>query len=179
MGRQLIPAGSQRDDCVMTPLHLARILVKHFKPCNKILEPCKGSGNFVKAIEYEVHVGYSIQTCELSEGQDFFNFEQKVDWIITNPPYSQMRKFIQHSMKVANNIVFLTTINHLWLRARIRDIEAAGFGIKEIVIFETPESFPQSGFQIGAFHLKKNYVGDISFRRLDTRYSNEQTSNPA
>jgi len=168
MARKLIPTNTKREDCVMTPQDLANALVEHFKPHGKVLEPCKGTGNFIRAIEgYGQNV--SILWCEITEGKDFFNFKDKVDWIITNPPYSKMRKFIQQSMKVSDNIVFLTTINHLWLKARIRDIEKEGFGIKEIVIFETPDSFPQSGFQIGAFYLKKDYIGDIKFKRLEVK----------
>ena len=153
----------------MTPIELAEALVEEFKPYGKILEPCEGTGNFVKAIGYKTHVAHSIQTCEISKGIDFFDFKEKVDWIITNPPYSKMRKFIQHSMEVADNIVFLTTINHLWLKARIRDIESAKYGIKKIVIFDTPKNFPQSGFQIGAFYLKKGYNGDIQFKRMEVK----------
>ena len=168
MKRKLIPTNTKREDCVMTPQDLASTLVKHFNPTGKVLEPCKGTGNFIKAIEgYGQNV--SILWCEITEGKDFFDFKDKVNWIITNPPYSKMRKFIQHSMEVSDNIVFLTTINHLWLKARIRDIQKAGFGIKEIMIFDTPKTFPQSGFQIGAFYLKRDYIGDIKFTQLNTK----------
>lgn len=169
MARKLIPTNTKREDCVMTPIPLAEALVEEFKPFGKILEPCEGTGNFVKAISNKVVVAHSVQTCEITKGIDFFDFKDKVDWIITNPPYSKMRRFIQHSMEVADNIVFLTTINHLWLKARIRDIEQANFGIKKIVIFETPDNFPQSGFQIGAFYLKRDYVGDIQFKRMEDK----------
>lgn len=164
--RRLIPTNTKRDDCVQTPRELARELVKHFKPFGKILEPCKGDGNFLKEME---GYGQNILTpewCEILEGKDFFDFNEKVDWIITNPPYSKMRKFIQKSMEVADNIVFLTTINHLWLKARLRDIGEKNFGIKEILIFDTPKTFPQSGFQIGCFYLQKNYKGNIKFGGL-------------
>ena len=40
---------------------------------------------------------------------------------------------------------------------------------KEIVIFDTPKNFPQSGFQIGAFYLKRGYVGDIKFNSLEVQ----------
>jgi hypothetical protein len=66
-------------------------------------------------------------------------------------------------MQVADNVVFLTTINHLWLKARLRDLKERKFGIKEIIIIETPKTFPQSGFQMGIFHLQRNYVGAITF----------------
>lgn len=174
----LIPTNTKREDCVMTPQYLADALVEHFKPSGKILEPCEGTGNFVKAISNKVMTAHSIQTCEITKNVDFFDFNNKVDWIITNPPYSKMRKFLQHSMEVADNIVFLTSINHLWLKARMRDVEQLGFGIKEIVYFDTPKEFPQSGFQFGAFHLQKNYVGDIRFQKLKTEVNGIRSPNP-
>lgn len=156
---RLIPTNTKREDCVQTPIELAKQLVEHFKPIGRILEPCKGNGNFLSVLPKET------EWCEILEGKDFFDFDKKVDWIITNPPYSKMRKFIRKSMEVSDNIVFLTTINHLWLKARLRDIFGKGFGIKEILIFDTPKTFPQSGFQIGCFYLKKNYKGDIKFEK--------------
>lgn len=122
----------------------------------------ESDGSFVKSLR-NWNTNMIVYTCEILEGKDFFDFKEKVDWIITNPPYSKMRKFIQHSMEVSDNIVFLTTINHLWLKARIRDIKQANFGIKEIILLDTPKNFPQSGFQIGCFHLQKDYIGDIKF----------------
>ena len=76
---------------------------------------------------------------------------------------------MQKSMDVSDNVVFLTSINHLWLKARLRDVFERGFGIKEIIIFDTPKNFPQSGFQMGCFHLKKNHAGDIKFKRLEVK----------
>jgi hypothetical protein len=160
MARKLIPTNTKREDCVQTPVELAEKIVEHFNPKGRILEPCKGKGNFLSVLPK------NALWCEVLEGKDFFDFEEKVDWIITNPPYSKMRKFIQKSMEVAENIVFLTTINHLWLKARLRDIEEKGFGIKEILLFSTPKNFPQSGFQIGCFYLKKDYVGDIKLSKF-------------
>lgn len=148
------------DDEVMTPKYLAEALVNHFKPSGKILEPCKGTGNFLKFLPEDA------LWCEISEGKNFFDFNDKVDWIITNPPWSQIRKFLQHSMEISENVCFLFTINHLWTKARIRDMKEAGFGIKEIVIFDTPDNFPPLGFQVGMIHLQAKYSGDIIFSDL-------------
>lgn len=166
---RLIPTNTNRNDLFQTPLNYAEKIVKHFNPKGKILEPCKGDGNFLKALKLYGDNIDSIEWCEILEQKDFMNYSGKVDWIITNPPYSKMRKFMQKSMEVSNNIVFLTTINHLWLKARLRDIFENGFGIKEIVIFDTPKSFPQSGFQIGCFYLCKGYDGDIKFDILEIK----------
>lgn len=174
MTRKLIPTNTKREDCVQTPVNLALDIMNHFKPTGTILDPCKGEGNFIQAYEtYNLIVqlqgmeGIKWAWCEILENKDFFEFNEKTDWIITNPPYSKMRKFIQHSMEVSDNIVFLTTINHLWLKARMRDIKESGFGVKEILLFDTPKEFPQTGFQMGCFYLQKNYVGNIKLSKLN------------
>ena len=70
-------------------------------------------------------------------------------------------------MELADNVYFLITVNHLWTKARLRDIEENNFGLKEICIFDTPKEFPQSGFQCGMIYLKRNYKGDIKFSKID------------
>ena len=151
---------TNRNDVVMTPQELAEALVNHFKPSGKILEPCKGEGIFLKYLPKDT------LWCEITEGKDFMDFNGKVDWIITNPPWSKVRPFLQKGMKVSDNIVYLTALAHLWFKARLRDIRENNFGIKEIVTFDTPKSFPQGGFQIGAFHIQRGYKGDIKFKDL-------------
>jgi hypothetical protein len=159
------------NDCITTPEYLAKALIEHFKPSGKILEPCKGTGNFLK------YLPEGTLWCEISEGRDFYEFNEKVDWIITNPPWSKIRKFLQHSLKIANNVCFLFTINHLWTKARLRDIKEADFGIKEICLFDTPDNFPPLGFQIGMVHLQRGYSGDIKLTELtETSNSTSLTS---
>lgn len=148
------------DDVVMTPIELAEALVKHFNPQGKGLEPCCGTGNILRYLD-------NADWCEISKDVDFFDYNYNVDYIFTNPPWSKIRPFLQHSMEIANNVYFLCTINHLWTKARLRDIENAGFGIKEICIFDTPSNFPQSGFQVGMFHLERNYKGNIIFNKIN------------
>lgn len=147
------------DDVVMTPEPLAIKLIEHFKPKGHGLEPCRGTGNIWRNLE-------NADWCEISEGKDFFEYNQSVDYIFTNPPWSQIRKFLQHSYCLANDIYMLFTVNHLWTKARLKDMKKAGFGIKEICIFDTPNNFPQTGFQVGMIHISKNYNGNIIFKEL-------------
>ncbi len=174
MNKKLIPTNTKREDCVQTPITLALDIMNYFKPYGNILEPCKGKGNFIEAYEnynlisqLEGNEGIKWTWCEILEGKDFFDFKDKADWIITNPPYSIFRKFLNHSMKVADNIIFLTSINHFWLKVRLRDMKEQNFGIKEITLIDTPKEFPQSGFQFGCVHIQKNYKGKIEFTRLN------------
>lgn len=148
------------NDIVMTPITLAKQLVNHLKPAGIILEPCKGTGNFIEAFkEHDLETDW----CEITKGKNFFNYDKKVNWIITNPPWSQIRTFLNKSMEISDNVCFLMTINHLWTKARLRDIKEKGFGIKEIIIFDTPTNFPQLGFQVGMVYLKKGHLENIKF----------------
>jgi hypothetical protein len=205
------------NDDVQTPRALADRIVAHFQPRGRILEPCKGEGNFYRALRAfartqtrlsdtgyplsggrrakrwpsvhgcpllaksgcasEARTNHSklitnnshpittrasrVQWAERKLDRDFFAWRERVDWIVTNPPWSQFREFLCHAMELADHVVFLVTINHVWTRARIRDITTAGFGLKEIVMIDTPATFPPMGFQLGVVHLARQWVGPV------------------
>lgn len=163
--RSLIPKNG--NDKVLTPDDLALKIVKHFKSkiSGKVLEPCAGDGSFVRALKQE---GYNPIELEIDRGLDFFDYNKTVNWIITNPPWSKAREFALHSYQLSQDIVFLITLNHfIALKARFQDMYEAGFGICEILLVDTPPSFPQSGFQLGAIHFQKGWKGKLEFTSLD------------
>lgn len=161
MGRSL--SAKSGNDKVMTPLCLCEQIVKHFNPHGSILEPCCGSGNFLKVMEAD--------WCEIDKGKDFLSVSGHWDWIITNPPYSKYRDFLNKAMEISDNIVFLQLINATFYKARLQDIFNLGFGIKEILLIDTPKEFPQFGFQMGCVYYKRNYRGSI---KLDSLKGKEQ-----
>lgn len=148
------------NDIVYTPDSLARALVDHFNPKGRGLEPCRGSGNIYKYLK-------NADYCEIQEGKDFYDYNKKVDYIFTNPPWSDIKNFLIHSYSLTDDVYMLFTINHLWTKARLRDMKKNNFGIKEICIFDTPKVFPQSGFQCGMVYLKRNYLGEIKYTELE------------
>lgn len=152
------------NDDVMTPRPLAKAIVEHFRPSGICLDPCRGEGAFFDCLPDD------SLWFEVKEGRDFltgtFPYGDGVNWIVSNPPWSQIRPFLARSMSVSDNVVFLLTVNHIWTKARIRDIRAAGFGIKEILLCDMPREFPQSGFQLGAVHLARGWTGPIALSQL-------------
>ena len=96
----------------------------------------------------------------------FFEYDKKVDWVITNPPWSQIKEFLSHSLDLADNVVFLFTINHLFTKARLRIIYNKGFGIKEICLINAPKELNASGFACGCVYLKKGWDGNIKLSQL-------------
>lgn len=142
-------------DIVYTPEDLAIDIIQHYQPLGIILDPCMGDGAFFNNYPSDCQTDW----CEISRGRDFFDYSDKCDWIITNPPWSMMRRFLTHAMTIADNIVYLTSINHYTTKARLRDMRQANFGIKEIYCIDTPKEFPQSGFQLAAVHTQSEWNG--------------------
>jgi hypothetical protein len=76
----------------------------------------------------------------IKNGEDLFDYDQRVDWIITNPPFSQMREFLKHGYEIANNLVFLTFTTHvLGMKARLQDMSDAKWGVKELLLTPTAQ----------------------------------------
>jgi len=151
------------NDVVQTPPDLAKKIVSYFSPRGKILEPCRGKGNFFRFLP-------CAEWCEISKGRDFMQYNNHVNWIVTNPPWSKITDFLKHSLDVSDNVVFLLTLNHLWTEARIRAIKERGCGIKTIICLKWPpksSGFPRSGFQLGVVHIKKGWKGGIKFATID------------
>lgn len=154
--RRAVPTRSSPElDVVYTPRAMARDVVKHFRPSGVLLEPCKGDGNFLEAFPADADARW----CEIQQGSDFFDWYEPVDWIVSNPPWSEFRAFNLHAMGLAKNIVWVIPLVHFSGRARIRDVRDAGFGLREILLLETPKEWPQGGLQVAGVHLKSGYAG--------------------
>jgi hypothetical protein len=160
MGKLLIPQSSlfnatATKDVVFTPSWLAALMVKHFAPDGRCLDPCKGDGAFYDLLP----VG--AQWCEIAEGRDFFAFDQKVDWAIGNPPYSCLLGWIRHSFKIAQNVAYLMPLHRVFASYEfIAEIKRFG-GIREILIIGTGTTagFP-FGHCLGAVHYQAGYTGE-------------------
>jgi len=163
----LVPAkNAPARDRVMTPPDLAAAILAHFdaQMSGSVLDPAKGQGAFFDRFPERLDKDW----CEISEGRDFLSWTTPIDWIVTNPPWSRLREFTLHAMTLAPNIVWLAPIVNLTTKARLRDLHAAGFGIADLVMIDTPKGWPQSGFQLVAAHLKKGHGGGWKVGRLES-----------
>jgi hypothetical protein len=86
-----------RCDNVSTPCALAKRIVGHYQPRGRVLDPCRGDAQpFYKVLLKQPRC--SVDWCEIGEGGDFLRYNQKVDWIISNPPWSKILVFIKHAL---------------------------------------------------------------------------------
>lgn len=155
----------KRGDIVFTPDWAAADIVRYFQPSGKILEPCRGAGAFMR------HLPDSTLWCELTEGRDFFLWEEPIDWIVTNPPYSKTREFLKHALKVARNIVFLVPARNIFSGyGCVRECNGWG-GMRAIRWYGTGGrlGFPM-GNAVAAIHWQRGHTTGIV---IETFYDNE------
>ena len=82
-------------DSVFTKNTTAKWIVDYFKAQGSILEPAAGENAFYNLFENE-----EKYRCEITDGIDFFEWNKKVDWIITNPPYKYAQEFIEKALQI-------------------------------------------------------------------------------
>jgi len=80
------------------------------------LEPCSGDGRIVKFLESK---GLDVDWREISQDMDYLTEEcDKVDLILTNPPFSLAIEFIEKALKESDTVIMLLRINFLGSQIR-------------------------------------------------------------
>jgi hypothetical protein len=159
------------DDRVYTPPSLAQALAQHFAPTGQVLEPCEGRGQAGQAFTRALRQLPSARVYTLNQedrGEDFLapfpdHFPTTFAWVITNPPWSAYADFLARGFQVAQNVVYLASVNHTFTKARRALARQQGFGLRQVVEFGSPPTWPQSGFQMGAVHYQQGYDGPTQF----------------
>ena len=110
-------------ELMQTPDDIAEKIYSYCEPqmnaTDSILEPFLGHGNIYKQFSH-LHPKFY---CDTESGINFFNFDQKVDWAITNPPFQILEDgepinafilIINRLMKICNKGFFLLINHKLW-----------------------------------------------------------------
>jgi len=89
------------NDVIYTPKELAINCIKSFdlKTNDIVLDPFFGNGIFF--INYPDFVTKQLCEIEAPFNKNFFDYNDKVDWIISNPPFSMISKVLEHTVKIA------------------------------------------------------------------------------
>lgn len=173
--RAALPKGG--NDAIMTPDDLALAIARHFRPAGIVVDPCQGGKAFIRAFDtWSLDEGAAVTgvagfDITMGEAFDFLTYSvpgKKWDWIITNPPWSKFKAFLEQAMKCANNVVFLDKMNAWGFSGRLRLLDEAGFGIVEKCRVKQPKKpWPQMGMQLAAVHIRRAYSGPCKLSSLD------------
>lgn len=148
--------GNSTTDKVYTPSNISKLIIDKFPLNGKVLDAFKGKGSFYDNYPDNVEKDW----CEIDEGKDFFEYNEHVDWIITNPPYSIYDEVMKHSMEIADNIVYLLPLSKVVSSlGRIKKIFEFG-GVPYIYIIGASRCGFPFGFPACAIHIQKGYNGE-------------------
>lgn len=121
------------NDVFYTPLSMAQKLIEmtDIKPNEKVLDPSKGLGVF-----YDNLPQCTKEWCEITEGKDFFQYNEPVDVIIGNPPFSIWTKWLEHTIKLnPHKIAYIFGAINLTPR-RLKLLEDAGYRLTKLHIVD-------------------------------------------
>ena len=141
------------NDEFMTPSELAKSLAKLLPDLSNliVLEPCPGDGAFIKAIPGIIPL----------EG-DFYSEMCEVDWIVTNPPYSDLDNWLHHSFELAEKgVALLIGLLNLTPK-RLEMANRMGFGVTTIHLCKVFHWFGISAFII----WQKNHPDILTYDRI-------------
>lgn len=93
----------------------------------------------------------NCKECEIEDGCDFFEWDEKIDWVIGNPPFHEGWKFLEKASQLANKgIAFLGNLN-FWnscLPNRFELLKERGFYLNKIHIVQDKRWFGRYYFLI-------------------------------
>ncbi|MFA6190665.1 MAG: hypothetical protein WC711_04135 [Candidatus Staskawiczbacteria bacterium] len=151
-----------KNDIVFTPDWLAKRICEMFDIKGLVLEPCKGEGAFLK------YLPENTEWCEIADGKNFYDYKKKVDWLVTNPPYSDFNRFLEYSFELAENIILLVPLAKMFKSmGTIKTIMNYG-GIVSIHFLSSNKAGFPFGFPSGIFYLKRGYKDKTIFKELNT-----------
>lgn len=128
-------------DVFITPLKLAKshIDMIEFKDDEIWYDPFKNTGNY-----YNQFPNQNKKWSEILDDRDFFSFDEKVDIICSNPPYSMIDAVLKKSISLNPRIIsYLIGVNNLTPR-RIEYMEKEGYFITKLHLLKVYEWYGMS-----------------------------------
>ena len=145
-----------------TDRSVARDIVEFYSPSGRVLEPFKGDGAFYEPLSEHLKSkhGSGLDWCEIDEGRDFLSYDQQVDWIITNPPFSTMTEMMEKAFQISQNTVFLIPISKYFSSGPRIKLSKSMAGLKNMFHVGTGREIGfDIGFPFAAMHFQKGYKG--------------------
>jgi len=143
----------QPNDELYTPMSLSKQFIDNMDIAEEenCLDPFYGTGSFFNNFNDNNENNF----CEINLGKDFFNYKINHDWIISNPPFSQLSKILEHTCNLAVKGFGYVLPAYSLTAVRIKNINLKGFYIDKIIHFSNPKEW-RIGFQMIFVIFTKN-----------------------
>lgn len=100
-----------------------------FAPKDKVLD----AGSGLNKVWFKNLPNWKVRRfqCELDNGQDFYKYNRKMDWVIGNPPYHESWKFTEQAISIAQKgfawLLNNQALNSHFTPARLAMLAEKGF----------------------------------------------------
>jgi hypothetical protein len=150
-----------KNDVVFTPDWLAERICSMFLITGRVLEPCRGEGAFTRYLPPQT------EWCEIAEGRNFYDYVTPVDWIVTNPPYSDFNRFLTHTFDLSENVVLLVPVAKMFKSmGTLNQIYSYGGFVSIHTLPAGKAGFP-FGFPCAVYYVKRDYHGSTTIAPLE------------
>ena len=161
-----IKSRDKPNDIFYTPVPLVNThldLVKKYVDDNDIIfDGFYGSGNYFNNYK-NFFTNNTFEFTEIEMGKDFFQFNKKIDIIVSNPPYSMLDKVFEKSIELKpHTISYLIGINNLTAK-RIEYMNSKGYFLDELHLCKVFKWYGMSCIIVFTNKVKKN---KISYDRI-------------
>lgn len=145
------------NDIFITPPKLAKTAIDmiDYNENDIWLDPFKNDGSYYNQFPN------NKKWCEILENKDFFDFDEPVDIICSNPPYSCIDKVLLKSVELKPRVIqYLLGINNLTAK-RLEFMEKYNYGLTKIHMCKVFKWYGMSCI----FQFEKDKKSIISFDR--------------
>jgi len=154
------------NDVFITPIDLVKthldIVAEYVSEEDVLLDPFFGTGNYYNTFSLKFP-NNKREFLEIEMGKDFFEYNDKVDVIISNPPYSILDKVLEKSVKLnPHTISYLIGINNLTCK-RIEYMNKNGYVVSKMHLTKVYKWFGMSCIVV---FTKKETKNCILFDRI-------------
>ncbi len=164
LSKSLKKSLNKPNDVIYTPKELAINCVKSFEfQSNELVL----DGFFGKGIFYDNYPSYVKKDfCEIEApyNKDFFEYNDKVDYIISNPPFSMLTKVLQHTVRITQKGFGYILPAYALSHKRLKIIKENNFAVTGISYFYVTEWF---GFPVIFIKVEKNKESIFLFEIKD------------
>ena len=140
------------NDYFPTPYKLAKNLINHVPIkkgdilCDAFAGPAESQPFFEQYPENRKGFIQQHLWHELTEGKNAYHSTDQQDWIITNPPFSDLTKVLEYSSWSCRKGFAYIMPNLSLTHKRIKMCQEHGFIITKIISFENPKEWGNLGF---------------------------------
>ena len=170
-------SGKRREsDFYETPYSMTRQMLGAIDIKGPVLEPASGNGAILRVLSEH---GIENEGYDIKGGKSFLDEERTFESVVTNPPFSLAKEFIEKAKSVATSkIVFLLPLSYLHGKYRYDHVyQDTKFPLSRVLVFTRypmlgdtlrEDGKYRTGMMVYAWYVwDKNYQGSPSIGWLD------------